>query len=793
MLGGELKSLWRRAQSVVLIGVASVWLAAAVYAQANVAPSPVSPVLPAPASLDSSLQGNQVDIPQRPADPKTAKVYAVLEARCARCHQSGKTGLPLASGGLANILSLSSDAANPRLVRPGLPDASRLYDVFSTRHAPLDVYESDAVHQEPQPEEIEIIRSWIKDIPATAQSCKDRIPIKAEDHETLIRDAQRIAGADAKDMRFISLAHIYNACATPVEMTAYRQALTKLLNSLSWAGEAAEINNLGADETLLAFRLADVGWVGGHWDIIQRAYPAALKRDIAADIKTAAGTGLPIINGDWLAAEVSDAPLYYTLLGLPSKLSELAKMNGVDLDQNIRAGTARRMAIRSSVVTRGNRIIERHTGGRGALWISYDFATSSGEQNVFDRPLGPRISATTKYPFKPDQIRAMFPLPNGFFAYAIFDAAGNRIDRVLPGLEKQYSGVGAAALEPGTKAGANCFSCHVGGLKPAKDEFRAFAAAENSPVPNDIRDLAFQIYPSESEMTLLYTADAEKSEVAVKDAGIEPAATLDGEEIVSALARRYRGALDLKAAAAEIGEAPDQFLTSILDKKGAVQPLARRLQQGVLPRDDLDQLFALIKGIDAPVEGSGYGGFLRDAKAEIGLSLWVEKPRPVGGDLVVVKASADNQCYMTIVSIDAGGTATVLFPNDFESDNLVAAGQTISIPAPQSPYQLRFKADGTETLVARCSTSPAPPTGIEHDFDRQRFTLLGNWEAFIQDTLVTDAELRQSPEKAERARIARAAALNRRQQRGARSAQRPDSPFGRNLRDGRAVVIIGAG
>lgn len=790
MLECVLKVLRVRAQSAIFFAVASGWLAAAVYAQSGINPSLVSPVLPAPADLSASLQGNQVEIPQRPTDPKTAKVYAVLEARCARCHQTGKTELPLASGGLANILSIASNAANPRLVRPGLPDASRLYDVFSTRHTPLDVYDASGDRSEPQPDEIEIIRNWIKDIPAEAQSCKDRIPVKTQDHETLIRDAQRIAGGDAKDLRFISLAHLYNACATGIEMTAYRQALIKLLNSLSWAGNAAEIEILGAEETLLAFRLSAIGWVGGHWDIIQRAYPASLVRSVPADIKAAAGTELPIVNGDWLASEVSDTPLYYALLGLPSKLSELAKMNGLDTDQNVRAGTARRMAIRGSAVTRGNRVIERHTGGRGGLWLTYDFATSSGDQNLFERPLGPRISPTTKLPFKPDQIRAMFPLPNGFLAYAIFDAAGNRIDRVLPGLEKQYSGIQAATLEPATKAGANCFSCHAGGLKPAKDEFRAFASAEGSPVSKDIRDLAFQIYPSDSEMALLYTADAEKSENALRAAGIEPAAMLDGEEIVSALARRYRGAFDLKAAAAEIGQAPDAFLNAILEKKGPVEPLARRLQQGVLPREDLDKLFALMKGVDAPALGGGFGGFLRDVKAEIGLSLWVEKPRPTAGDLVVVKAEADNDCYLTVVSVDAGGTATVLFPNDFESDNLIGAGKPVSIPAPESPYQLRFKADGTETLVARCSTSPAPPTGIEHDFDRQRFTLLGNWETFIQDTLVTDSELRQSPEKAERARIARSAALTRRQQRGARSALRPEGLPGRTLRDGRAVVII---
>jgi hypothetical protein len=69
--------------------------------------------------------------------------------------------------------------------------------------------------------------------------------------------------------------------------------------------------------------------------------------------------------------------------------------------------------------------------------------------------------------------------------------------------------------------------------------------------------------------------------------------------------------------------------------------------------------------------------------------------------------------------------------------------------------------------------------------------LLGNWESYIQDTLVTEAELRRIPEKAERARSAKALVLLRRQERGENTEARPDTMPGKALRDGRAVVVIG--
>ncbi len=79
-------------------------------------------------------------IPARPDEPRAAKAYGVFETHCARCHQTGRLETPLASGGLANILSIDEVARDPVLVKPGLPDASRIYDVLETRHSPLDVF-----------------------------------------------------------------------------------------------------------------------------------------------------------------------------------------------------------------------------------------------------------------------------------------------------------------------------------------------------------------------------------------------------------------------------------------------------------------------------------------------------------------------------------------------------------------------------------------------------------------------------------------------------------------------------
>ena len=736
-------------------------------------------------------------VPARPDEPRAAKAYSVFEAHCASCHQTGRTDKPLASGGLANILAVDDLARDPLAVRPGLPDASPIYDVLVTRHAPLDIYTDASEGTEPRPDDIETVRDWIRDLDPAVQTCPERKPMATTERDALIREAQRLERDASKDLRFVSLAHLYNACVPLPDIAAYGQALTKLFNSLSWSAEPSKLTQLDSNGTLFAVKLSDFGWVSGHWALIQKEYPSLPVLSVSKEIQASAGTTLPIINGDWLAAAATEPPLYYALLGLPNKLADVAKMNGVDVDQSIKSAAARRIAIRDSSITRGNRLAERHAGGRGAFWLIYDFATSTGDQDLFEHPLGPKATVTVKTPFRPDQIRAAFALPNGFFAYALFDGAGNRIDRALPGVEKPYAGFEIASVEPLTKVGANCFSCHASGIRSKKDDFRPFATNTTpSPSPGvlppkDISDQALAMYSIDSETALLSSGDNDRYHAALTAVKIEPSRTVKGEEIVSALANHYRGGSDLKAAVAEAGVDREAFLKVLAEAKGPTAPLARRMQQGILSRADLDRLFAQLKGINVPEQTQGSGGFLRDTKSEIGLSVWLDQPRPAANDLVIVNAEADTDCYVTVVSVGADGKATVLFPNDFEPDNLLSAGKTTRIPGPDAPYQLRFKADGTETLLSRCSTSPVPPTGIEHDFERQRFSLLGNWENFIQDTLITEAELRRNPEKAERARAAKEQALLRQQDRGAKPERRPDTSPGRALRDGRSAVIIG--
>lgn len=104
----------------------------------------------------------------------------------------------------------------------------------------------------------------------------------------------------------------------------------------------------------------------------------------------------------------------------------------------------------------------------------------------------------------------------------------------------------------------------------------------------------------------------------------------------------------------------------------------------------------------------------------------------VGGTLAL-RVTVDRECHLTLINIESDGRATVLFPNDFEQDNRLAAGHSLSIPGPSAGYRLRLEHPGVDTLLAVCTAEARRPVGIGHDYERQPFTMLGEWDDFLRE------------------------------------------------------------
>lgn len=719
------------------------------------APRPVAAIAPTNAATvteGSPFDGPPRGVPVPPHDPTAAKAYAVLSSNCASCHQSGVTLLPAPAANFGNVLDLATVARDPGLVQPGNPDGSKLYQIAYARHVPQAVFGANR-GDGPTIGEVEALRDWIEGLPAEANACPDRPRIDAAELDAIMRRWLEVAGPDAaRSTRFVSLAHLHNACASDAELAAYRQAVQKLLNSLSWATEPARIETVGDALVILAFRLSDLGWVPAHWERLAKAEPEGGAVPMPEALKSRSASAHPVIRGDWLASVAGRAPLYYDLLGLPDKQADLVRLIGLDLAADARAGSGRlmRAGLKQSAESNGPRLVERHGTREGhPVWLAHDWPSSVSPQDVLDNPLAPQTVGGPKTLAPPERTRMLLTLPNGLIAFGIHDAGGTR-----------------RAEAGDVVAGRACMSCHASGPRGFTDEARGALTGDKFAGAREIKDAALFIHPGPAEITKQIEDDGYQYRRALIQAGIDPDLTLDGLEIVTALAQAYDRDVGFDRLVGETGLERGEAMRRLETMSGEARTLAQRVRLAALPRPDAERLLAEIKAAapaasaeprsKAPVTATGALGERGDG---LGVALWTDRVAYSAGDLVTVWAQATRDCYLTLIDVDTHGKATVLFPNDFEQENLLKAGTPLRVPGEKAPYQLRLKDKGRETTIAVCNTARKVPLGIDLDYERQRFTALGLWRNFLSDAQVLEADYRRNPDRARAAAAARAHAL----------------------------------
>lgn len=683
-----------------------------------------------------------------PSDPRLAQVYAVFESHCAQCHQTGRLTRPAPAGGLANILDLNQIAREPHLVARGQPDSSRLYQTLLDRHRPVDLGpESKWLAAD----DIQRVRTWIEELPKERAACVSGPRTSEPELAAAIDEALRAAGeSEAQEMRFVSLNHLAAACATAGEMEAYRQGVAKLLNSLSWGSRPVALTPVGEARTLLAFKLSDIGWIDEHWNALARAEPPGIALDLSGRL-TAPGANSRPIRGDWLAWTASQPGFYAELLGLPSTLEETALLLGIKREPEPGGPRAMRTGLKVSAVTRGPRVIERHQAEQRRLWLAYEFIDGLGDRDIHERPLGGIRGAPERAQFRADGERLIFTLPNGFLGFGVLDADGRRIDQLPQRLEVDA----ARSLGP-TVAGLSCMGCHTTGVKPAIDTVRAHVASDKFSGSRDVKDMVLAVYDTANEWARVFDEDAYRYRRALIQAGVDPDLSVHGLELVAALARRYVLDADLAVAAAEAGLTPDEFDRKLAAAEFPDRTLVMRLRQAMLPRAEINSLLAAVRA--APPKGGdgGLAGAAPRLAQGLKLALWTDRPTYKAGELMTIHARPTAPCHLTVISVDAAGKATVLFPSEFEPDNLVTPEAPLTLPAEKAPYQFRFKDRGAETIIATCQTVARFPAGIEPDYERQRFTVLGSYENFIRTSYGLDWEpQRPAAPRPERLRVPR--------------------------------------
>jgi WD40 repeat protein len=506
------------------------------------------------------------------------KVKEILTGHCYRCH--GQDGA--AEGGF-NFALETQRLIGRQLVVPNHPARSRLLlRVLHDEMPPEE--EKDRLSEE----QVAVLKSWIaQGAPAFAPPGPRAPQLALEQVIQFIHDdLARLPEADRPTARYFTLTHLANAGLSEDELQTYRHALSKLVNSLSWNPQVVVPRAINPGRTIFRIDLRDYKWNAPLWETIVAAYPYHLvpKGEAAEYCRTATGSALPYVRGDWFVNAAARPPLYQQILQLPATLGELSGLlrPGHPDDHSRYPKPPGRAGFNDSGVARNNRVLERWDTKYGAMWQTFDFAGNTGKQNIFEYPIG----------FKSDGSEVLFNLPNGLQAYAIFDVDGNRKDRAPTSLVSDPKRPDRAM-----ENGLSCMSCHVQGVIEKTDQVYRHVAKNPLAYPAQGERILAVYLPPQDFLALL-RADARRFDLAVAKTG----APVYRTEAISALAVRFEADLDVTLAAAEVGLEPAEFV-----RRGRASPrLVRKLgpllePAGTIKRELFADLFpVLVRELQVP-------------------------------------------------------------------------------------------------------------------------------------------------------------------------------------------------
>ena len=524
--------------------------------------------------------------PAAPTEPKALAVFKLLETHCARCHQAGQLKRPRAAADLANILALEQIAADPHLVKPGNPDASRLYLKVLGREMPYDVLQEAAAGEKPTPPEITALRSWIAGLPrSVAPACANPAGRLAEAEAALAMAADLTEAGPklAPDFRYLTISHLALACGGEERLAALRAGVEALVNSWNRTPRVVRLAAVDPASTVLRVRLSEIGWTAEAWEAIAGASPYRSHLASAAfePVRAATRSAVPAVRADWLAFLLSDE----TLLRL-----------------------------------------DAHAPARAVT--------------------GP--------------VRELLARPGELQRLAV---------------------------------------------APAEDRFLDLLAS----------------------------------------AGIDTRTRIDGLTPARALARLYRKDVTLETAAAELGTDPAELTRRIPGATAETLFLLRRLQQSGLRRGEFEAAFDQLKLASeanpnpSPIGLNVIEALKPEGRHPFALDIAVDKQLAGMRDVVRLTLRSERECNLTIIGIDSAGNGLVLLPNDFDRDTRLLKDRLMEFPRPGAPFRFRLGKPGYETFIAACNPSAPGIEGVRQDFNLQKFTELGPYDAFLERVLAGES------------------------------------------------------
>jgi mono/diheme cytochrome c family protein len=508
------------------------------------------------------------------------EIFNILQARCASCHTYGQGDL--AGWGSALDLSRMIDA---EIVVPGDINASRMIDRIQVRG------DMPPRGERVPGAEVDKLRAWIMGLNRpVAESPRSDLDIL----DAIAADVNK-QRSFSSDFRYFSLAHFTDLGRPDKETTVGKNVLAFIVNSLSRRGNLVPMVPIDPQGSIYRIRLSDLGWDNALWDQLTSFYPYCLASDVAGhqSLYNQLKTEAPFVRADWLLDTATRAPLYDQLVDLPRTLDELAGRLGINIADDINhPGLAEpedlvRFAVRRSGVSSHNRMAERHLGAAGQyLWVSYDFKSDSGAQDVFANPLGPKAVDQQRFAhtFQHDAGEVIFSLPNGMQGYMLVNAAGQRLALADTAIVRDIRRPNAVV-----ENGLSCFGCHAPGgmIRPRQtNEMNKYLNSHVADFQrNEFNEISI-LYPAVFSPDF-FTLDSNRYRATVDSIDGGPIrGAFEYTEFV-ALVGQYESNLGFHGAAAEFNEDPTEFRNRVLSNDFQNRAFPRAPSDPLISRTDL--------------------------------------------------------------------------------------------------------------------------------------------------------------------------------------------------------------
>jgi len=283
------------------------------------------------------------------------KADLIMRQNCYKCH--GRPGERI-RGGFGHVLDFDRLRKDENYLNLNDPSASVLYNRIESDEMPAGKNSRKLTPQEKQ-----TILDWIS---AGAPSI-ERPKVEFSNSSSIDYIFQEIEAdletiSDASSIRYLVLNHMPDAGDSEEDLEIFRDALKKLVNSLSYDPKILSLVSIDKKRMIYRLDLTTLPQNLETWEDLSRTNPYSI---IAQDARTRTlrkrlKTSFPFMRGDWFAFAASRPPFYYRFLRIPDNAIELERSLGIEVNHNILNRAVLRAGFSNSNVSLNNRMIERN-------------------------------------------------------------------------------------------------------------------------------------------------------------------------------------------------------------------------------------------------------------------------------------------------------------------------------------------------------------------------------------------------------------------------------------------------